>query len=106
MKKYPPLEHPMLRMHPETGRRSVFINAGFTTHIADVDAEESHATLARVAELVARTEFQLRVQREPLTLGLWDNRCTQHQAAADYYLQFRKMHRVTIVGDEPRLLPH
>ena len=106
MDKYPLLEHPMLRAHPETGKRCIFVNAGFTTHIADVDAEESQAIMARVAELVARPEFQLRVQWQPLTLGLWDHRCTQHLAAADYYPQFQKMHRVTVVGDEPRLLPH
>ena len=84
----------------------MFVNADFTTHIVDVDAEESQAIMVRVAELVARPEFQMRVQWQPLTLVLWDNRCTQHLAAADYYPQFRKMHRITVVGDEPRLLPH
>lgn len=105
MDKYSPLQHPMLRTHPETGKRSVFVNAGFTTHIADVDTQESEAILSRIAELVDRPEFQLRLQWETLTLAIWDNRCTQHQAAADYFQQLRKMHRVTIVGDEPRLLP-
>lgn len=103
--QYPPLQHPMIRTHPQTGIRSVFVNAGFTTHIAEVDAQDSQAIMARIAALVDRPEFQLRVQWEPLTLAIWDNRCTQHQAAADYFPQFRKMHRVTIVGDEPRLVP-
>ena len=102
--KYPPVEHPMIRTHPETGRQAMFVNEGFTTHIADVDDAESHRILGSIWEMVSRPEFQVRIQWSPNTVAVWDNRCTQHQAAADYYPEFRKMHRVTFIGDEPRLV--
>ena len=104
--KYPPVEHPMIRTHPETGRRALYVNEGFTIRIADVDEDESNRILSSVWELVSGPEFQFRIQWSPNMLAVWDNRCTQHQAAADYYPEFRKMHRVTIVGDEPRLVPN
>ena len=98
---YPPLEHPMIRTHPETGRQAVFVNESFTTHIAQLETEESETILSRIRSLIADPAFQFRVKWEPKMLGIWDERCTQHQALADYYPEYREMRRVTIVGDEP-----
>ena len=103
---HPPVEHPMIRTHPVTGRRALFVNEGFTVRIADVDESESEEILHSLWSKVADPAFQFRLQWSPGTVVIWDNRCTQHQAAADYYPKFRQMHRVTIVGDEPVLAPH
>ena len=91
----------MIRTHPETGRQAVFVNESFTTHIAQLETEESETILSRIRSLIADPAFQVRVKWEPKMLGIWDERCTQHHALADYYPEYREMRRVTIVGDEP-----
>jgi taurine dioxygenase len=99
---YPPAEHPVVRTHPVTGRRSLYVNAAFTMHIVGLPADESDELLTFLYRQAAIPEHQCRLRWEPDTFALWDNRCAQHYAVSDYYPQRRVMERVTIVGDRPR----
>ncbi|MBY0280194.1 TauD/TfdA family dioxygenase [Candidatus Binatia bacterium] len=99
--KYPPVEHPVIRTHPTTGRRSIYVNAAFTTHVAGLDADDSTELLQLLYRQAAIPEYQCRLRWRPGTIALWDNRCTQHYAASDYFPAERVMERVTIVGDRP-----
>lgn len=100
--KYPLAEHPVVRTHPVTGRQSIYVNAGFTSHIADMEPAESAALLRRLYRQAAIPEHQCRFRWEPDSFALWDNRCAQHYAVSDYWPATRRMERVTIVGDRPR----
>jgi taurine dioxygenase len=100
--QYPPAEHPVVRTHPVTGHRSLYVNAAFTSHLVGVDPDESASLLAFLYRQAAIPEYQCRLRWEPDTLALWDNRCVQHYAVSDYYPNRRVMERVTIVGDRPR----
>ena len=101
IKEFPPVLHPVIRTHPETGKRSIFTNNFFTSHIEDVDGEESDYLLSKLAEAIRDSSIQLRVQWEPETFVMWDNRCVQHVATDDFLPLFRRMERVTISGDRP-----
>lgn len=90
-----------MRTHPETGRKGLFVNANFTTHINDVPREESEAVLAFLYQHLARPEFQVRFRWQPHSVAFWDNRSTQHLAVWDYYPARRAGHRVTLRGDRP-----
>ncbi len=96
----PPIEHPVIRTHPETGRKALFVNAHFVSHFKDLEPAESDALLAFLLDHVNRPEFQCRHRWAKHDLALWDNRCTQHYAVIDYSTR-RTMHRVTICGDVP-----
>lgn len=100
LEKYPPQAHPVVRVHPETGERLVYVNSGFTTHIVDMDEAESDALLARLYDEVKRPEYQVRLRWEPGTIAFWDNRSTQHYGVADYVGK-RHLERVTVIGDKP-----
>ncbi len=101
-KAHPPVEHPVVRRHPVTGRKALFVNSGFTKHIKGVGRKESDALLRMLFEHVAsRPEFHVRFHWEPNSIAFWDNRCTQHYAAADYFPRHRLMQRVTVAGDRP-----
>jgi len=98
---YPPVEHPVVRTHPETGRRTLFVNQAFTTHIVGMDKAESDELL-RYLFLQAHTpEFQVRFRWERDSVAFWDNRATQHYAVNDYHPHVRIAERVAIVGDRP-----
>ncbi|MEL6753802.1 MAG: TauD/TfdA family dioxygenase [Pseudomonadota bacterium] len=99
--KYPPMEHPVVRTHPETGNRTLYVNGGFTSHIKDMDRAESDALLARLYRTAANPEIQCRFRWAPGSIAFWDNRACQHFAASDYYPEVRVMERVTIAGDRP-----
>ena len=99
--KFPPVLHPVIRTHPETGLRSIFTNNFFTSHIDGLDVEESDYLLAKLAEAVRDEELHFSVQWEPETFVMWDNRCVQHVATADFLPLYRRMERVTIEGDRP-----
>lgn len=96
---YPTSVHPMVVAHPETGRKLLFANPAFTTHVADLSTRESTAILQLLHEHVASTpSVQCRVRWEPGTVVFWDNRCLQHFAVWDYRPQPRRGERVTIAG--------
>jgi len=99
---YPPAEHPVVRTHPVTGRKSIYVNVAFTAHIVGLDPDESDALLRTLYRQAWVPERQCRFRWEPDSLALWDNRCVQHYAASDYWPARRVMERVTIVGDQPR----
>jgi len=99
--KYPLMEHPVVRTHPETGNRTLYVNGAFTSHIKDMDRAESDALLARLYRTAANPEVQCRFRWTPGSIAFWDNRACQHFAASDYYPEVRVMERVTIAGDRP-----
>jgi len=99
---YPMVEHPVIRTHPETGRRAIYVNAAFTQHIVGLEKSESDALLAHLYAQAAIPEYQCRFRWEPGSIAFWDNRASQHYAASDYWPAVRRMERVTIVGDRPR----
>ena len=98
---YPPVEHPVVRTHPETGRKTLFVNAFFTEHIVGVDNDESEYLLDRLCVQAMHPEWQVRLRWEPGTIAFWDNRSTQHYASSDYFPQRRVMERIAIKGDRP-----
>jgi taurine dioxygenase len=99
-KKTPPIEHPVVRTHPETGKKCLFVNSNFTSHIKDINRNESDALLDMLYEHIAKPENVCRFKWETGSIAFWDNRCTQHYAVNDYHA-LRVMHRVTICGDIP-----
>ncbi|MDX3191976.1 TauD/TfdA family dioxygenase [Streptomyces sp. MN03-5084-2B] len=99
--RFPPVEHPVVRTHPETGRRTLFVNQAFTTHIVGLERAESDRLL-RYLFLQAHTpEFQVRFSWRPNSVAFWDNRATQHYAVNDYHPHVRIAERVAIAGDRP-----
>lgn len=99
--KFPPQEHPVIRTHPETGKRVLYVNSAFTSHIKDMDRDESDALLKSLYRTASRPEYQCRFRWAPGSLAFWDNRACQHYAASDYFPAVRIMERVTIAGDRP-----
>jgi len=99
--KHPPVTHPVVRTHPVSGRKGLFVNDGFTTRIHELGARESEALLAFLFAHAARPEFTMRWRWNVDDVAFWDNRITQHYAVADYLPQRRIMHRATVIGDRP-----
>jgi alpha-ketoglutarate-dependent taurine dioxygenase len=100
--KLEPVEHPVVRTHPETGKLSLFVNPGFTSHIKELDRAESDAFLGFLYTHSVRPEFTVRYHWQEGTVGFWDNRATQHSVVGDFGEQHRVIQRVTLRGDEPR----
>lgn len=97
---YPRNEHPVVVKHPETGRKVLYVNSGFTTRIKGLKPNESRALLDMLFRHIAMTpRLVARVNWEPNTLTFWDNRCTQHHAVWDYYPHSRYGERVSILSD-------
>ena len=95
---YPPQVHPVVRVHPVSGRKVLFVNPQFTIAIKDMDERESRSLLDTLFHQALIPEYQFRHHWAPHTIAMWDNRSTQHYAVNDYYPQRRFMERVTIRG--------
>jgi taurine dioxygenase len=95
-------EHPVVRTHPETGRKALYVNIGHTSHFKGWTEEESRPLLEYLWQHQVKIEFTCRFQWQPGSLAFWDNRCAQHNAVNDYAGFRRIMHRVTLAGDTPR----
>lgn len=111
-KKFPPAIHPVVRTHPESGEKILYVNEGFVTHLANYGQAIDYRVGFdfRLGELdllqylfrqAAVPEYQVRLQWRPNTIAFWDNRATQHYAVQDYYPAVRRMMRATIIGDRP-----
>ena len=98
---YPENVHPVVRTHPDTARKALYVNSGFTTRIKGLPKAESDAVLGFLFEHVRTPEFHCRFRWQPNSIAFWDKRCTQHHALWDYYPQVRHGYRVTVKGDKP-----
>lgn len=99
--KYPPVRHPVIRTHPETGERVVYVNTAFTSHIEGLSDKESRWLLDHLYATAADAEIQCRFRWQAGSIAFWDNRVCQHLAVSDYFPARRVMERVTIAGDHP-----
>ena len=97
----PPVTHPVVRRHPVSGRRGLFVNEGFTTRIHELSTKESDAVLRLLVEHVAKPEFTVRWRWKTNDFAFWDNRLTLHYATSDYLPHRRVMQRATLLGDRP-----
>jgi taurine dioxygenase len=93
-------EHPVVRVHPETGRRCLYVNEQFTARIAQLSREESDALLGHLTRFATQPQFTVRYRWTEGTIAMWDNRCTQHFVLNDFHGE-RVIQRVTILGDHP-----
>jgi taurine dioxygenase len=100
-RQYPMVEHPVVRTHPETGRKALYVNAAFTQHIVGMEKDESDSLLRHLYAQAAIPEHQCRFRWRTNSIAFWDNRACQHYAASDYWPAVRRMERVTVIGDRP-----
>ena len=98
---YPPVRHPVVRIHPETGKKVLFVNSLFTTHIEGLRPAESEALLKMLFAHITTVEYTCRFQWQAHSIAIWDNRSTQHKPINDYFPAHRRMERITIDGDKP-----
>jgi taurine dioxygenase len=96
-----PALHPVVRVHPETGRRNLFVNPKFTVRVNGLPEGQSDGLLRLLYDHMTRPEFIVRYHWKQRTLGMWDNRSTMHFGIYDYGDDRRLMHRVTLGGDRP-----
>ena len=99
--EYPPHAHPVVRTHPVSGKKILYVNGGFTTHIVGMSEAESRALLDRLFLQATVPEYQVRFRWRKDSVAFWDNRQTQHYVAPDFYPHHRWLERVTISGDKP-----
>jgi taurine dioxygenase len=100
-KVFPRAEHPVIRTHPVSGRKALFVNPAFTTGLKGLPPDEEQAILQFLFAHLAKPQFHCRFKWEPNSIAFWDNRGAQHHAMWDYYPQVRSGYRVTIKGDKP-----
>jgi taurine dioxygenase len=98
---YPPVEHPVIRRHPESDKKLIFVNALFTTRIIGIPEKESSSILKFLFEHVVSPEYTCRFKWAPNSIAIWDNRSTQHKPINDYFPAHRLLQRVAIDGDKP-----
>lgn len=99
--KYPNPAHPIVRAHPVSGKKVLFVNPQFTVRVKDMAEQESRSLLDFLFRQATAPEYQLRLEWRPDTLVFWDNRSVQHYAVHDYYPRRRLLERVTLAGDRP-----
>ena len=99
--RYPNPEHPVIRTHPETGRKGIYVNKAFTQEIIGFDPAESAELLQILYAQAQFPEYQVRFAWRANSIAFWDNRSCQHYAVSDYWPNRRRVERVTIVGDTP-----
>jgi taurine dioxygenase len=99
--EFPLPHHPIVRTHPVSGRKSLYVNENFTRSIVGMGSEEGDALLRKLYRQTEIPEVQVRLRWRPGTVAFWDNRSTQHYAVHDYDTQHRLMERVTVCGDVP-----
>lgn len=97
-----PVTHPVVRTHPASGRKALYVNPLFTTHLEGLSRRESDALLAFLCGEITVDEHTVRLSWRPGTVAIWDNRTTQHKPVNDYFPQHRKMYRLTVAGERPR----
>jgi taurine dioxygenase len=95
-------EHPVVRTHPETGRKALYVNVAHSMRFKDMTEAESAPLLNYLIQHQTRPEFTCRFRWEVGSIAFWDNRCTQHNPVNDYHGYRRAMHRITLAGDTPR----
>jgi taurine dioxygenase len=98
---YPYADHPVVRTHPVTGRKALYVNKGFTRYINGIPRDESDGVLHYLYEHMANPLFQCRFRWSENAIAFWDNRCVQHHAMWDYWPHTRSGNRVTVKGDRP-----
>ena len=98
---YPRAEHPVIRTHPVTKKKALFVNSGFTRYITGIPRDESDGILRYLYEHAANPLFQCRFRWRENSIAFWDNRCVQHHAMWDYWPHTRLGNRVTVKGDRP-----
>lgn len=98
---YPRAEHPVVRTHPVTGKKALYVNKGFTRRIIGIPLDESEGILNYIYEHMANPLFQCRFRWRENSIAFWDNRCVQHHAMWDYWPHTRSGNRVTVSGDRP-----
>lgn len=96
---FPPVRHPVVRTHPETGEKILYVNYTFTTRIVGLPEEESDSLLRLLFDRIKVPEYQVRFRWTANAIGIWDNRSTQHYAVGDYWPEHRVLERVTVSGD-------
>jgi taurine dioxygenase len=99
--EFPPVVHPLVRTHPESGRDALFVAGEFMTAIDGMHLDESAVLLSFLKSQIENPNFQVRWSWRPGDLAIWDERCTNHRALSDHYPQYRQMRRCTVKGDRP-----
>jgi taurine dioxygenase len=97
----PPVVHPVIRIHPENGKKVIFVNSLFTTRILELTKRESEDILSFLYDHVTTPEYSCRFHWQPNSIAIWDNRSTQHKPINDYFPAHRMLERITIDGDSP-----
>lgn len=100
LQEFPDQHHPLVNIHPVTGRRSLLVSPPFITQIDDIDADEGAELLRRLNHTADNATFQVRFRWREHSFAMWDNRCTQHRASQDFTTR-RRVERVTLLGDRP-----
>jgi taurine dioxygenase len=101
IKDNPPVIHPVIQTHPESGKKVIFVNTLFTTKIIELSADESNSILNFLYDYIKTPEFTCRFNWEPNCIAFWDNRSTQHKPVNDYFPSHRMLERITIDGNKP-----
>jgi taurine dioxygenase len=100
-REFPAVAHPVVRTHPDTGEKVIYVNRAFTSHVEGMEPAESNRLLAYLYQQASYPEYQVRFRWQKDSIAFWDNRSTQHYASSDYWPEARVMERVTVAGDRP-----